>query len=51
VLETGDPRHLEIHENPYGCGWLFYDGSENGSRRWCSMESCGNLVKMRRQYA
>ncbi|MGH3132366.1 MAG: CGNR zinc finger domain-containing protein [Gaiellaceae bacterium] len=33
------------------CGWLFYDTSRNGTRRWCSMEGCGSRVKMRRQYA
>ena len=29
------------------CGWLFYDGSRNRSRQWCSMEICGNRVKGR----
>ena len=33
-----------------GCGWLFYDTSRNGSRRWCSMEGCGNRAKGRRHY-
>lgn len=51
LLTTGDPRRIKLCENPYGCGWLFYDGSKNGSRRWCSMEGCGSQVKMRRQYA
>lgn len=27
------------------CGWLFYDSSKNGSRRWCSMDTCGSNVK------
>lgn len=27
------------------CGWLFYDTTKNGSRRWCSMKSCGSSVK------
>jgi predicted RNA-binding Zn ribbon-like protein len=31
-----------------GCGWLFFDTSRNRSRRWCSMEGCGNLAKVRR---
>jgi predicted RNA-binding Zn ribbon-like protein len=30
------------------CGWLFVDNSKNRSRRWCSMEVCGNRVKVRR---
>lgn len=32
----------------HGCGWLFVDTSKNHSRRWCSMESCGNVAKARR---
>ena len=30
------------------CGYLFVDNSKNKSRRWCSMEICGNRVKARR---
>lgn len=33
-----------------GCGYLFIDTSKNHSRRWCSMESCGNRAKARRFY-
>ncbi len=33
-----------------GCGYLFLDVSRNRSRRWCSMESCGNRAKVRRHY-
>jgi predicted RNA-binding Zn ribbon-like protein len=33
-----------------GCGWLFYDTSRNKSRRWCSMETCGNRAKVHRHY-
>jgi predicted RNA-binding Zn ribbon-like protein len=29
------------------CGWVFYDGSRNRSRQWCSMAICGNRVKSR----
>jgi predicted RNA-binding Zn ribbon-like protein len=29
------------------CGWLFYDRSRNGSRRWCDMAVCGNRTKTR----
>ncbi len=32
------------------CGWLFLDVSKNRSRRWCSMEDCGNRAKARRHY-
>jgi predicted RNA-binding Zn ribbon-like protein len=33
-----------------GCGWLFYDTSRNKSRRWCSMETCGNRAKAKRHF-
>lgn len=33
-----------------GCGWLFLDISRNRSRRWCSMETCGNRAKAMRHY-
>jgi predicted RNA-binding Zn ribbon-like protein len=33
------------------CGWLFLDISRNKSRRWCSMDDCGNRAKARRHYA
>ncbi len=38
-------------EDDRGCGFLFIDQSKNHSRRWCSMESCGNRAKARRHYA
>lgn len=40
VRQCGDGR----------CGWLFFDMSKNRSRRWCSMEDCGNRAKARRHY-
>jgi predicted RNA-binding Zn ribbon-like protein len=33
-----------------GCGFLFIDTSRNHSRRWCSMEVCGNRAKAMRHY-
>jgi predicted RNA-binding Zn ribbon-like protein len=30
-----------------GCSWAFYDESRNRSRRWCSMDVCGNRHKVR----
>lgn len=33
-----------------GCAWLFMDTSRNKSRRWCTMEICGNRSKARRHY-
>ena len=32
------------------CTWLFLDCSRSRSRRWCSMQSCGNRAKARRHY-
>jgi predicted RNA-binding Zn ribbon-like protein len=32
------------------CGWIFIDESPNNSRRWCSMDNCGNRAKARRHY-
>lgn len=47
-----DPARLakvkECHGE--GCGWLFLDESRGGTRRWCSMQSCGNRAKARAHY-
>lgn len=32
------------------CDWLFVDRSRNQRRRWCSMDACGNRIKMARRY-
>lgn len=40
VRECGDAQ----------CGWLFLDTSRNRSRRWCTMEGCGNRNKARSFY-
>ncbi|HJY87102.1 MAG TPA: ABATE domain-containing protein [Candidatus Acidoferrales bacterium] len=48
LLQTADPRRLRRCAAAEGCGWLFYDETRSGSRRWCSMETCGTLEKMRR---
>jgi predicted RNA-binding Zn ribbon-like protein len=34
-----------------GCRFHFVDDSKNRSRRWCSMEDCGTVEKMRRYVA
>jgi predicted RNA-binding Zn ribbon-like protein len=33
------------------CRWLFLDTSRQHNRRWCSMNACGAIVKMRRYRA
>lgn len=32
------------------CSHLFYDVSRNNTRNWCSMKSCGNIMKARAFY-
>lgn len=32
------------------CRWIFLDLSRNRSRRWCTMDDCGNRAKARRHY-
>ncbi|MHB8645826.1 MAG: CGNR zinc finger domain-containing protein [Thermomicrobiales bacterium] len=47
-LLTAEELH-RVHECAGDrCSWLFLDTSKNGSRRWCSMETCGNRAKARR---
>ena len=33
------------------CEWLFIDKSRNHTRRWCDMNDCGNVAKVRRYRA
>jgi predicted RNA-binding Zn ribbon-like protein len=51
LLTEGDLRRVKECPGAGDCGWLFYDTSRNGARRWCSMEGCGSRAKMRRHYA
>jgi predicted RNA-binding Zn ribbon-like protein len=51
VLLNDDPERVRMCEAIDGCGWLFYDETRNGRRRWCSMKDCGNRAKVRRFYA
>lgn len=52
LLRSVEPGRIRRCPGPDGqCGWLFYDDSRNGSRRWCSMEGCGSQTKMRRYRA
>jgi predicted RNA-binding Zn ribbon-like protein len=48
VLRTAQPHRLKRCAALDSCGWLFYDDSKGGQRRWCAMEACGTLHKMRR---
>lgn len=47
LLLSPDRQRVRICEGE-GCGWMFVDRSKAGRRRWCSMDSCGNRVKVRK---
>ena len=44
LLVGGSLRHVRQCDDP-ACVIYFYDTTKNHSRRWCSMERCGNLAK------
>jgi predicted RNA-binding Zn ribbon-like protein len=46
AMADGTWSRMKACPGPH-CGWLFYDGSRNRSRQWCSMQLCGNRVKGR----
>lgn len=49
LLARGPQRIRECaHER---CILTFFDTSQNGRRRWCSMSDCGNRAKAARHYA
>jgi predicted RNA-binding Zn ribbon-like protein len=50
LLTSDELERLGECADDRGCGYLFIDTSKNHSRRWCSMESCGNRAKARRFY-
>ncbi|XIE77153.1 ABATE domain-containing protein [Streptomyces sp. SBR177] len=47
VLGGPDRDRIKACEGP-GCAGLFLDTSRGASRRWCSMNTCGNRVKKAR---
>jgi predicted RNA-binding Zn ribbon-like protein len=46
LLTAGDLSRLKRCPGEH-CGWLFYDASKNGARRWCVMEDCGTRAKVK----
>jgi predicted RNA-binding Zn ribbon-like protein len=50
LLTSQDIKQVGQCADDRGCGYLFYDTSRNHSRRWCSMDSCGNRAKAKRHY-
>jgi predicted RNA-binding Zn ribbon-like protein len=49
LLTSGDLQQVRECAGS-DCTWLFLDQSRNRSRRWCSMETCGNRAKAHRHY-
>jgi len=50
LLTSSEHRLVKQCPGPH-CGWLFLDESRNRTRRWCSMQICGNRTKARLHYA
>lgn len=50
LLTSKDVKCVGECADDRGCGYLFIDASRNHSRRWCSMEACGNRAKAKRHY-
>jgi predicted RNA-binding Zn ribbon-like protein len=50
LLTSQDLNRIGECADDRGCGYLFVDTSRNRSRRWCSMEDCGNRAKAQRHY-
>jgi predicted RNA-binding Zn ribbon-like protein len=49
LLLQGDAARIRQCANEK-CRWVFVDSSKAGSRRWCTMSSCGNRAKAQRHY-
>jgi predicted RNA-binding Zn ribbon-like protein len=48
LLREGSTDRIKVCPS---CGFVFLDLTKNRSRRWCSMEDCGEQEKMRRYVA
>ena len=51
LLDSPQRERVGQCQDDRGCGWLFIDTSKNRTRRWCSMDSCGNRAKAMRHYS
>jgi predicted RNA-binding Zn ribbon-like protein len=49
LIAEGPLAPIRKCANP-DCGFLFYDDSRTGKRRWCSMAVCGNRAKVAAHY-
>jgi predicted RNA-binding Zn ribbon-like protein len=43
-------RVTECANEEEGCGWVFLDKTRSRTRKWCSMDGCGNRAKARTWY-
>jgi predicted RNA-binding Zn ribbon-like protein len=50
LLTSPELYRVGVCADEDGCGFAFFDTSRNRSRRWCSMEDCGNRAKAQRHY-
>jgi predicted RNA-binding Zn ribbon-like protein len=52
LLAEGDLQRVKVCGalEDAECSWLFLDRTKSGTRRWCSMQSCGNRAKARRHH-
>jgi predicted RNA-binding Zn ribbon-like protein len=48
AMRDGSWSRLKACRN---CGWAYWDASRNRSAAWCSMQLCGNRLKVRRYRA
>jgi predicted RNA-binding Zn ribbon-like protein len=49
LLREADPARIKQCAGEH-CGWVFFDMTKNGSRRWCEMSVCGNRAKAKAHY-
>ncbi|MFI5231770.1 MAG: CGNR zinc finger domain-containing protein [Gemmatimonadales bacterium] len=47
ALVSGELQRVRRCADPR-CARVFFDGSRNGTRRWCDMKTCGNRAKAAR---
>lgn len=47
LLADYDTLRLKVCENP-NCRWIFYDETKSRTRRYCTIDKCANLMKVRR---
>lgn len=47
LLVKHDPLRLKVCANEH-CRYVFYDESKSRTRRYCTIDKCANLVKVRR---